>query len=117
MLMMPDVVCFVFFSSRRRHTRFDGDWSSDVCSSDLSRTGLCAYTGLESQLTSRLLVDVGGRYENYSDFGSTVNGKLAGRYELGGNLALRGAVSTGFRAPSLQQVWLKIGRASCRERV
>ena len=73
---------------------------------DRSRTGLSAYTGLESQLTSRLLVDVGGRYENYSDFGSTVNGKLAGRYELGGNLALRGAVSTGFRAPSLQQVWL-----------
>ena len=55
---------------------------------DRSRTGLSAYTGLESQLTSRLLVDVGGRYE------------------LGGNLALRGAVSTGFRAPSLQQVWL-----------
>src|SRR5256886_7763814 len=27
---------FVFFSSRRRHTRFDCDWSSDVCSSDLS---------------------------------------------------------------------------------
>ena len=49
---------------------------------DRSRTGLSAYTGLESQLTSRLLVDVGGRYENYSDFGSTVNGKLAGRYEL-----------------------------------
>src|SRR6266567_5529203 len=29
------VVCFFFFSSRRRHTRFDCDWSSDVCSSDL----------------------------------------------------------------------------------
>src|SRR2546430_8483331 len=58
----------------------------------------------ESQLTSRLLVDVGGRYENYSDFGSTVNGKLAGRDELGGNLALRRVVSTGFRTPSLQQV-------------
>src|SRR5688572_31885760 len=29
---------FFFFSSRRRHTRFDCDWSSDVCSSDLSRT-------------------------------------------------------------------------------
>src|SRR3989475_13176848 len=27
--------CFFFFSSRRRHTRFDCDWSSDVCSSDL----------------------------------------------------------------------------------
>src|SRR2546430_6736988 len=29
--------CFFFFSSRRRHTRFDCDWSSDVCSSDLKR--------------------------------------------------------------------------------
>src|SRR5256885_7826170 len=29
------VVCFFFFSSRRRHTRLQGDWSSDVCSSDL----------------------------------------------------------------------------------
>src|SRR3989475_2119987 len=29
--------CFFFFSSRRRHTRFDCDWSSDVCSSDLAR--------------------------------------------------------------------------------
>src|SRR2546430_66446 len=29
--------CFFFFSSRRRHTRFDCDWSSDVCSSDLTR--------------------------------------------------------------------------------
>src|SRR2546430_13657327 len=31
------LVCFFFFSSRRRHTRFDCDWSSDVCSSDLIR--------------------------------------------------------------------------------
>src|SRR6266850_6432046 len=30
------MVCFFFFSSRRRHTRLQGDWSSDVCSSDLS---------------------------------------------------------------------------------
>src|SRR5688500_19994713 len=29
--------CFFFFSSRRRHTRLQGDWSSDVCSSDLRR--------------------------------------------------------------------------------
>src|SRR5256885_13085413 len=35
-------VYFFFFSSRRRHTRLQGDWSSDVCSSDLtSRTGAC----------------------------------------------------------------------------
>src|SRR2546430_8114037 len=33
---MNDIMlCFFFFSSRRRHTRFDCDWSSDVCSSDL----------------------------------------------------------------------------------
>src|SRR5256885_5114476 len=32
---MTDVVIFFFFSSRRRHTRLQGDWSSDVCSSDL----------------------------------------------------------------------------------
>src|SRR5256886_8646230 len=35
-------VCFFFFSSRRRHTRFDCDWSSDVCSSDLSDLALLA---------------------------------------------------------------------------
>src|SRR2546427_434295 len=34
-LFLACVVCFFFFSSRRRHTRFDCDWSSDVCSSDL----------------------------------------------------------------------------------
>src|SRR5688572_32357767 len=32
---MAHLWCFFFFSSRRRHTRFDCDWSSDVCSSDL----------------------------------------------------------------------------------
>src|SRR5256885_8303615 len=34
------VVCFFFFSSRRRHTRLQGDWSSDVCSSDLAQRDL-----------------------------------------------------------------------------
>src|SRR5438270_9194267 len=33
--MYGRLICFFFFSSRRRHTRFDCDWSSDVCSSDL----------------------------------------------------------------------------------
>jgi iron complex outermembrane receptor protein len=72
---------------------------------DRSRTSLGVYAGLESQLTGRLLVDAGGRYETYSDFGSTINGKLAGRYEIVPNVAVRAAVSTGFRAPSLQQLW------------
>src|SRR3989475_9262005 len=34
--LVSSLLCFFFFSSRRRHTRFDCDWSSDVCSSDLS---------------------------------------------------------------------------------
>src|SRR2546427_9088441 len=34
------ILCFFFFSSRRRHTRFDCDWSSDVCSSDLDHADL-----------------------------------------------------------------------------
>src|SRR5690606_41061397 len=46
-------ICFFFFSSRRRHTRFSRDWSSDVCSSDLSaegyrvRTAATATEGME----------------------------------------------------------------------
>src|SRR5256712_9919908 len=72
---------------------------------DRSRTSLGVYAGLESQLTGRLLVDAGGRYETYSDFGNTINGKVAGRYEIVPNVAVRAAISTGFRAPSLQQSW------------
>src|SRR2546430_13082192 len=37
-------LCFFFFSSRRRHTRFDCDWSSDVCSSDLGRRVVLAFS-------------------------------------------------------------------------
>src|SRR5213076_2552675 len=66
---------------------------------------LSAYAGLESQVTDRFLVDVAGRFESYSDFGRTFNGKVAARLELVPSIALRGAASTGFRAPSLAQVW------------
>src|SRR5690625_7299658 len=48
----------VFFSSRRRHTRWPRDWSSDVCSSDLVR----ALPDLLLQLVLRLLLDVRGGY-------------------------------------------------------
>jgi iron complex outermembrane receptor protein len=70
-----------------------------------SRTSIAGYAGFETQFTSRLLVDIGGRYESYSDFGSTLTGKIATRFEILPNVALRGAVSTGFRAPALHQVW------------
>jgi iron complex outermembrane receptor protein len=68
-----------------------------------SRTNAAAYVDLESDLTKQLLVDVAGRFEHYSDFGSTSTGKVAARFEPMNRFALRGAVSTGFRAPSLGQ--------------
>jgi iron complex outermembrane receptor protein len=68
-----------------------------------SRTNAAAYVDFESDLTKQLLVGVAARAEHYSDFGGTTTGKLAARYEPVRHLALRGAVSTGFRAPSLGQ--------------
>lgn len=70
-----------------------------------SRTSVAGYAGFETQFSSRLLLDVGGRYESYSDFGNTLTGKIATRFEVLPTVALRGAVSTGFRAPALHQVW------------
>ena len=72
---------------------------------DRTRSNVGVYTGLESEIIKGLNVDIGGRYENYSDFGNSWTGKAAVRVPLGSAIAVRGAVSTGFRAPSLQQLW------------
>src|SRR2546427_7616514 len=92
-------VCFLFFffSSRRRHTRFDCDWSSDVCSSDLALTlnaerqsevlqaQLCAQNELVRMRLSRQMPPVGD---------NSLTCEQGGR-----------------------QLQVQIGRASCRERV
>lgn len=70
---------------------------------DKSRTNVSLYGDVEGELFNRLLLDVAGRYENYSDFGSALTGKLATRLRLSDAFNLRGAISTGFRAPSLHQ--------------
>jgi iron complex outermembrane receptor protein len=72
---------------------------------DRSRHNIGVYTGFESELVRGLILDVGGRFENYSDFGNSLIGKVATRVELLRGVALRGAASTGFRAPSLPQLW------------
>jgi iron complex outermembrane receptor protein len=72
---------------------------------DRFRNNISVYAGLETEFSDNFLIDIGGRFENYSDFGSTVNGKIATRVGFGKKFALRGAVSTGFRAPSLNQLW------------
>ena len=80
---------------------FPGYRPTDVL--DRSRTNVAGYLDLEADLGSRLLVGLAGRAENYSDFGSNVSGKASARISLLENLAVRGAISNGFRAPSLQQ--------------
>ncbi|HWN66206.1 MAG TPA: TonB-dependent receptor, partial [Haliangium sp.] len=71
------------------------------------RNSVGTYVGVESELTERLMLDVAGRFERYSDFGSTVTGKVAARAEVTDQIAVRAAVSNGFRAPSLHQIWLE----------
>jgi iron complex outermembrane receptor protein len=68
-----------------------------------SRRNGSAYLDLEAQVTDQFLVGLAGRFEDYSDFGSTATGKASARYDITPWFALRGTASTGFRAPSLQQ--------------
>jgi iron complex outermembrane receptor protein len=70
---------------------------------DKSRNAVGLYIDLEANITDRLLASAAVRAEDYSDFGSNVSGKIAGRYDFSDTFALRASVSTGFRAPSLQQ--------------
>ena len=70
---------------------------------DESRDSYAAYAELDADVTDALTFQLAGRYEHFSDFGDTFNGKLAGRFEPTEGVALRGSISTGFRAPSLHQ--------------
>ncbi len=69
------------------------------------RSNFSLYGDTEFDITDKFLVSVAGRFENYSDFGSTINGKLASRYKITDKINVRGSVSTGFRAPSLAQIY------------
>jgi iron complex outermembrane receptor protein len=70
---------------------------------DESRHSYAGYVELDADLFENFTATVAGRYEHFSDFGNTVNGKLALRYEFVPGLAVRGSLSNGFRAPSLHQ--------------
>ncbi|AZB02400.1 TonB-dependent receptor [Chryseobacterium joostei] len=69
------------------------------------RHSVAVYVDTELDVTDRWLMSAALRFENYSDFGSTFNYKLATRYKLTDHINLRAAHSTGFRAPSLQQMY------------
>jgi iron complex outermembrane receptor protein len=70
---------------------------------DADRHNVAGYIELDTDIVDRLSVTAAGRFEHYSDFGNTVTGKLAARFELIDGFAVRGSVSNGFRAPSLHQ--------------
>ena len=71
------------------------------------RDSYSAYVDLELDVTDAWLVSGALRYEEFSDFGDTVNGKLVTRFDFTDSFALRAAASTGFRAPSIGQSSLK----------
>ncbi|HAI76260.1 MAG TPA: TonB-dependent receptor [Microscillaceae bacterium] len=68
-----------------------------------SRNIFGAFLDLESDVTDKLLLNVAGRFENYSDFGSNFAGKFSFRYKFADAFSIRGGISNGFRAPSIHQ--------------
>ena len=70
---------------------------------DKTRTNFGVYVEGESDITKEFLVGAALRFENYSDFGSDVSAKFNTRYKIIKNLAVRGSISRGFRAPSMTQ--------------
>src|SRR5256885_10895189 len=88
---------FFFFSSRRRHTRLQGDWSSDVCSSDLTLSTILIALVIAGHAAAQRRVRFGPTVSSISIEGSSGAGQSFTGF--GGSLAVQ------------------IGRASCRERV
>src|SRR5256885_11015421 len=90
--------CCFFFSSRRRHTRLQGDWSSDVCSSDLAFAFVKVV--MKKLMPQSEVVSEGWPKLGTTDFASHITKAIAAKPDL-----------------IVSSVWGEIGRASCRERV
>ncbi|MEB1183779.1 TonB-dependent receptor [Xanthomonas campestris pv. campestris] len=69
----------------------------------LDRNSQAIYVEVEQSPSDRLLLSAAARHERYSDFGNTTNVKIASRFQLSEQWALRGSYNTGFRAPALAQ--------------
>ena len=67
---------------------------------EFARDNYALYGEIEHDLSAALVVQYAARYEDFPDFGDTVNGKIAARYRLTPGFSLRGALSTGFHAPT-----------------
>ncbi len=67
------------------------------------RKNYSTYVDLATKPIDPLRIDLAGRYENYSDFGHALVGKLTARYDFSPEFAIRGTVNNGFRAPTLAE--------------
>jgi iron complex outermembrane receptor protein len=67
---------------------------------EFSRDNIGLYVDAEYDISDDLLLQGALRYEDFSDFGGTINGKIASRYNITDDFVIRGAISTGFHAPT-----------------
>ena len=74
---------------------------------DNTRNAKAIYIDLEQDITNKFLITGALRFENYSDFGSTLNYKFSARYAFSKAFNLRASLSSGFRAPSMQQIFFE----------
>ncbi len=72
-------------------------------SGSFGRNNWAAYVDIEHDISDEFMMQYAVRYEDFSDFGSTINGKIAGRYNVSDAVTLRASVSTGFHAPTTGQ--------------
>ncbi len=68
------------------------------------RSSIAGYFDIEADLSDSFLASFATRFEDYSDFGSTINFKLATLIKASEDFNIRAALNTGFRAPSLHQL-------------
>lgn len=81
--------------------------SNELPDDEGDRTNVGVYAGLDYDLSESTLVGGALRFENYSDFGSNLSWKFNARQYIGDKTgAIRASISTGFRAPSLHQIYL-----------
>lgn len=65
-----------------------------------TRDNIAVYGEIEHEISQATMAQYALRYEEFSDFGDTLNGKLALRHDLNETVTLRGSVNTGFHAPT-----------------
>ncbi|GGX25539.1 TonB-dependent receptor plug domain-containing protein [Undibacterium macrobrachii] len=70
-----------------------------------TRSNYGVYGGTMFDVTDALVLDATARFEHYSDFGNATIGKLSAKYKVNDEITLRGSLSSGFRAPSLHQIY------------